>query len=147
MQLIVHSMSRNPEPPTAAKQQNLHLVASPDTRVPRAGARTWATLWQADPEDLPDPRCEAALIAAPSAGLLYFGNPSSSHSRANYSVHISRDGGRGWVLHQVVYAGSAAYSDLTRTSSGEIAVLFEKDGYHLSISVKINCGEYVSATA
>ena len=48
------------------------------------GAQTWAATWQADPVALPDSRCEAALIADPSAGLLYFGNPSSAHSRSNY---------------------------------------------------------------
>ena len=93
------------------------------------GADTWAELWEAPPVSLPDPRCQAALLGDPEKGVLYFGNPSSEGSRTNYSVHVSRDGGRKWVPHTQVYAGGAAYSDMTLTSAGELACVFEKDGY------------------
>jgi sialidase-1 len=71
------------------------------------GAETWAALWEASETDLPDPRCEASLLGDPPAGVLYFGNPSSAHSRSNYSVHASRDGGMSWELHAQVYAGGS----------------------------------------
>ena len=49
--------------------------------------------------------------------------------RANFSVHTSYDGGSSWP-ESVVYAGGAAYSDLTFTRNGSVAVLFEKDNYN-----------------
>jgi sialidase-1 len=70
------------------------------------GAETWAATWESD-GSLPDPRCQAALLGDPGAGLLYFGHPSSPHSRINYSVHISRDGGLSWELHTEIYAGGS----------------------------------------
>lgn len=97
------------------------------------GVETWAELWEAAPASLPGPRCQAALLADPAKGLLYFGNPSGNvskpgRSRTNYSVHVSRDGGRSWVPHAQVYAGVAAYSDMTMTAAGELVCVFEKDG-------------------
>ena len=70
------------------------------------GAETWAATWESD-GSLPDPRCQAALLGDPAAGLLYFGHPSSPHSRSNYSVHISRDGGLRWELHKQIYSGGS----------------------------------------
>eukprot|EP01052_Picozoa_sp_SAG31_P040498 SAG31_NODE_5877_length_2278_cov_3.599358_2_plen_320_part_00 len=70
------------------------------------GAETWAATWTAD-DTLPDPRCEAALLGDPAMGMLYFGHPSSEHSRTNYSVHISRDGGLSWRQHAQVYSGNS----------------------------------------
>ena len=70
------------------------------------GAETWAATWESD-GSLPDPRCQAALLGDPGAGLLYFGHPSSPHSRSNYSVHISRDGGLRWELHRQIYSGGS----------------------------------------
>lgn len=93
------------------------------------GAETWAALWEADESVLPDPRCEASLLGDPGAGVLYFGNPSSAHSRQNYSVHTSHDGGISWQFHAKVYSGGSAYSDMTFTAAGDLACLFEKDGY------------------
>ena len=68
-------------------------------------------------------------IGDPEKGVLYFGHPSSEGSRTNYSVHVSRDGGRKWVPHTRVYAGGAAYSDMTLTAAGKLVCVFEKDGY------------------
>jgi sialidase-1 len=107
----------------AAKMKGKRLFARSDD-----GAQTWVAMWEA-PANLPDPKCQAALIADPAAGLLYFGNPASNTSRTNYSVHVSRDGGLSWDSHAEVYAGGAAYSDMTLTATGQIACLFEKDGY------------------
>lgn len=42
---------------------------------------------------------------------------------------MSRDGGASWGLHAQVYAGGSAYSDMTFAATGELACLFEKDGY------------------
>ena len=94
------------------------------------GGRTWAANWSAPRASLPDPYCEASLISQPSPGLLLFGNPSNARRRENFSVHASYDGGRTWPESVVVYAGGAAYSDMSLTRRGELAVLFEKDNYN-----------------
>ncbi len=93
------------------------------------GGATWAANWSAG-ADLPDPYCEASILGEPSSGALYFGNPSNGRSRANFSIHVSHDGGRTWPTSTVVYPGGAAYSDLAFTRNGSLAVLFEKDGYN-----------------
>ena len=106
-----------------ARQSNRLFARSDD------GAETWAKLWESSQTVLPDPRCEASLLGDPAAGVLYFGNPSSVHSRQNYSVHTSTNGGLSWQFHTQVYSGGSAYSDMTFTAAGDLACLFEKDGY------------------
>lgn len=94
------------------------------------GGHSWAANWSAG-GDLPDPYCEASLISDPASGLLFFGNPSNSRERANFSVHTSRDGGRTWPDSFVVYPGGAAYSDMSLIGNrrDKIAIFFEKDNY------------------
>ena len=94
------------------------------------GGHSWAANWSST--DLPDPYCEGAIQSDPRRGLTYFGNPSS-HSRANYSVHVSSDGGRTWPTGRALYPGGAAYSDLSFTRGGRLAFLFERNNYaHLA---------------
>ena len=45
-------------------------------------------------------------------------------------MHASHDGGRSWPQSLVVYHGYSAYSDMSLTRDGNLAVLFEKDGYN-----------------
>jgi len=92
------------------------------------GGATWAANWTA--YDLPDPNCEGSLLSNAKTGQLYFGNPSTSRSRGNYSIHSSSDGGRTWPQSMVVYPGAAAYSDMAFNRDGDIVVLFEKDNYN-----------------
>ena len=97
------------------------------------GGATWAANWSAGEgtsTPLPDPYCEASVLGDPGRGVVYFGNPSNARYRANFSVHTSYDGGSSWPESVVVYAGGAAYSDLTFTRNGSVAVLFEKDNYN-----------------
>ena len=92
------------------------------------GGKTWAANWSASAA-LPDPYCEASLLADPERGALYFGNPSS-HRRENFSLHVSKDGGRTWPSGRVLYPAGAAYSDLSWTRNGSLAFLFERDNYN-----------------
>ena len=92
------------------------------------GGATWAANWSA--WKLPDPYCEGSLLADPSNSVVYFSNPSNARHRANYSVHATRDGGRVWDGGVVVYGGGAAYSDMSLTRHGDLAVLFERDNYN-----------------
>jgi len=99
------------------------------------GGVTWVANWSAG-LDLPDPYCEASIIRGGKDDLaaLYFANPSSAHSRSNFSIHRSLDEGRSWPLSRVLYPGGAAYSDISLTKDGKsLAFLFERDNYaHVS---------------
>lgn len=91
------------------------------------GGATWAANWSATAA-LPDHYCEGSVLGDPDRGLTYFGNPSNK--RANYSLHVSSDGGRTWPKGKVLYPGGAAYSDLSFTKDGRVAFLFERDNYN-----------------
>jgi hypothetical protein len=55
-------------------------------------------------------------------------NPASE-SRERMTVKASPDGGASWPFERVVYPGAAAYSSLAQLPSGEVLLLFERDGY------------------
>jgi sialidase-1 len=61
--------------------------------------------------------------------MLYFGNPDDHGRRANFSIHSSSDGGLLWESVSDVFAGGAAYSDLSITRQGDIAFFFERGPY------------------
>ncbi|MFI4912815.1 MAG: exo-alpha-sialidase [Sedimentisphaeraceae bacterium JB056] len=68
----------------------------------------------------------ALFISYPAAGTY---NKDGLVSRAGLSLFVSRDKGNTWAMKQLVTAGLSAYSDLAKTYSGEIGVLFEVDNY------------------
>ncbi|HAH44488.1 sialidase family protein [Gimesia sp.] len=95
------------------------------------GGATWSdvTLDQA----LIEPVCQASLIrarfpAAEKPGQILFSNPASQ-KREKMVVRLSEDDGRTWKTSRLVTAGSAAYSSLVEIGSGEIGLLYERDGY------------------
>ncbi|SKB70967.1 sialidase-1 [Salegentibacter holothuriorum] len=91
--------------------------------------KTWAT--KPEPQ-LPDPVNNAALLnynAADNKTRLLFSNTKSSENRENLNVRISYDEGKTWSEGKTIYAGSAAYSDLTVLENGDIGIFFEADGY------------------
>jgi sialidase-1 len=63
------------------------------------------------------------------ASVLLFSNPNSQTKRERLTVRVSKDGGQHWSAGREVYPGSAAYSDLVVTSTGQVGVLYEKDNY------------------
>ena len=66
---------------------------------------------------LRDPECEGSLVAAPS-GQLYLSNADSSESRANVTVHVSRDGAASWQALHTPWSGPSAYSSLAVLRAG-----------------------------
>ncbi|MPR33935.1 exo-alpha-sialidase [Cytophagaceae bacterium SJW1-29] len=83
-------------------------------------------------EGLPDPVCEGSLISyQPKKGqpVLLFSNANSQTKRENLTVRTSPDNGQTWSSGQVIYSGSAAYSDLVVQADDKIGVLYEKDAY------------------
>ncbi len=91
--------------------------------------KTWKTHYDSA---LLDPACNASIIrySSKAAGddkdRLIFSNANST-KRENLTVRISYDEGKTWSKGKTIYAGSSAYSTLTKLENGDIGVLFEKD--------------------
>lgn len=92
------------------------------------GGNTW--LSEKDFQ-LPDPRCNAAIIRYTSTldgyakDRLIFSNAGSQTGRENLTIRISYDEGRTWSSGKVVNPGPSAYSSLTILENGDIGVLYE----------------------
>ena len=121
----------------ARKQSQTRQVA-----LSKDGGATWIEQ-RFDPQ-LPEPRCQAALIAVENAGeqLLLFTNPADSQSRVNLTLSVSKDQGVNWYSKIPVYQSHAAYSDLLALDNGDIFILFEAgienayEGIHYKIIPK-----------
>ncbi len=87
------------------------------------GGETWSVLTR-HPE-LPEPICQASMIAIEGGRRLVFSNPASPNGRVAMTVKESRDGGRSWTTIRQLHAGPAAYSSLAATGEHEIACLYE----------------------
>ena len=93
------------------------------------GGANWAQVWSAlnDPEiGLTSTYCEGSIVGVPETGVLYFGHPDDHGRRANYSIFSSNDGGLVWKSISDVWAGGAAYSDMSMTKKGDLAFVFER---------------------
>lgn len=92
------------------------------------GGKTWQSV--AD-TNLPDPRCNAAIIqyTAKQDGYaknrLLFCNAASNQSRKNLAVRISYDDGETWSNGKVIDGGASAYSEITILQDGSLGVLYE----------------------
>ena len=85
--------------------------------------------WQSrEDKRLCDPFCNGQLMSW-GAEALAFSNCNSSESRKNLCIRMSPDGGVRWSDGIVVYGGSSGYSDMTRLPSGDMGILYERDGY------------------
>ncbi len=79
------------------------------------------------------PTCQASIqrYSPPPAGgkarLLYSG--PGGPGRQNLTIRLCYDEGKTWPVGKLLYAGSAAYSDLVALSDGSIGCLYERDGY------------------
>ena len=77
---------------------------------------------------LPEQSCQGSVIGlGPSSVLI--ANAASTESRSMLTVRRSNDACRTWPMARVLYAGPAAYCDLTVAVSGEVLCLFEADDY------------------
>ena len=84
---------------------------------------TWSAIKRH--EGLPEPICQASMIALDDGKLLVFSNPASSESRVGMTVRKSRDGGRTWSEGRLLHAGPSAYSSLVALEEGEVGCLYE----------------------
>ncbi|HWN96878.1 MAG TPA: sialidase family protein, partial [Methylomirabilota bacterium] len=99
--------------------------------VSRDGGKTWSSVQEM--RDLTDPSCMASTLrysfpgGATPGRLLHSGPDSTKRERG--TIYLSLDEGKSWPVKRVLYAGSFAYSVLTRFSDGTIGCLFEADNY------------------
>jgi len=79
---------------------------------------------------LPEPSCQGSIIrlsGAPAPRILQV-FPANAAARDHLTLFISEDEGRSWPSAHLIYAGQAAYSDLT-VVNGTVLCLFEADDY------------------
>ena len=95
--------------------------------VSNDGGFTWGDIYP--DTTLIEPICQGSLLSNNTIGhnrsALYFLNPASKTDRKNMTLKKSIDNGKTWKLLKVLYAGPAAYSDLTITADGKIGTLYE----------------------
>ena len=109
--------------------------------ISRDGGLSWSPI-TFDPL-LPEPSCQGAVVrfmhrtpSQTSSLVLVF--PRNPNARQNLTAHLSNDEGLTWVLRRPIYAGPAAYSDLTVNADQQILCLFEKDNYSSLSLVRFN---------
>ncbi len=92
------------------------------------GGSTWGAPWAT----IPETECEGSVVALPShpgGPLLVHSSAFDASTRANMTLHVSRDGGHAWAPEVQVYPGPAAYSSLVAVTDSGVALAFERDGY------------------
>ena len=92
------------------------------------GGATWSAV-ERHP-DLPEPICQASMIALDQGRRLVFSNPASATGRVAMTVRTSDDGGRTWTAGTLLHAGPAAYSSLAALEKGRVACLYECGASH-----------------
>lgn len=92
-----------------------------------SGGAQWST--PASHAELIEPICQASLLwyatGKRKKGILVFSNPADTSSRIRMTVRASYDEGRTWPVHQVLYEGPSAYSNLVALPGGGLACLYE----------------------
>ena len=79
---------------------------------------------------LPEPICQASMIAIERGGRLVFSNPASSEGRVAMTVRTSEDGGRTWSVGTLLHAGPSAYSSLVDLGRDRVGCLHECGDAH-----------------
>ena len=91
------------------------------------GGQTWSAI--EDEKALLEPECQGSFIQYNDSTIL-FCNPRHRTRRLRGTVFASTDGGVTWPHRKTIYKGGFAYSSMAVLPNGQIAVLFEKDGYN-----------------
>ena len=96
------------------------------------GGDTWSVVSR-DPT-LPEPICQASMVASDGGRVLVFSNPADPSGRNTMTIRRSRDGGRTWSKGNVLHAGPSAYSSLATIGGLEglagFACLYEAGKEH-----------------
>ena len=100
----------------------------------RDGGLSWSEVVHED--TLPEPICQASMIALDGGRRLVFSNPASSSSRTTMTVRTSDDGGATWSEGVLLHAGPSAYSCLTELVDGGVGCLYERGTAHPYESIR-----------
>lgn len=96
------------------------------------GGKSWSPV-KYDPK-LPERSCQGSIVRLTgskhfSKSRIVLASPADRDARRQFTVRVSYDECRTWPVAKVLYAGSAAYSDLAVTQRQEILCLYEADSY------------------
>lgn len=87
------------------------------------GGITWSEIEHND--QLPEPICQASLIALDGGRRLVFSNPASATDRVALTVRGSLNGGDNWSDGILLHQGPAAYSSLVGLDEDSVGCLYE----------------------
>lgn len=103
--------------------------------------QTWTSR---EASELTDPGNNAGLVNytikrhGETKHLLLFSNTNNAQDRKNLTIRYSEDKGQSWSEGKIIYAGSAAYSDMSVLGNGQIGLFFERDDYSRNTFVKFS---------
>lgn len=114
------------------------------------GGETWSEVIR--DAGLPEPICQASMIALDDGRTLVFSNPASATSRTRMTVRRSDDGGNSWSDGLLLFEGPSAYSSLATISPASsatapddadraplIGCLYEAGENHPYESIRFRC--------
>jgi sialidase-1 len=87
------------------------------------GGATWSALNHH--QSLPEPICQASMIALNDGEVLVFSNPASPDARVAMRVRQSTDGGKSWSSGTLLHEGPSAYSSLVALPLDAVGCLYE----------------------
>ena len=109
---------------------------------------------------VPDPTCQGSIfrlsattdsaigrrIASDKCRLVHANCDSTSSSRVKMTVRVSHDEGLSWPASRLVYTATGGYCALARLATGDIGLLYEKDGFAAIDFVRITLPEATNDT-
>lgn len=106
------------------------------------GGHTWNEI--EDEKHLLEPECQGSFIIYNDTTLL-FCNPRHRTRRVRGTVYASTDDGKTWPYRKTIYKEGFAYSSMAALPTGEIGILFEKDGYKTISFMKLQLSEILDS--
>ena len=107
-------------------RQQSHKSGFRGQAISKDGGVTWIEF--SNKTSLKEPTCQAAMISYDHKNTLLFMNPQGK-GRSDGMVQISKDAGKSWTVLHTLPKGSFAYSSMCVMNSGDVALLYEADGY------------------
>ena len=91
------------------------------------GGAHWDELWF--PEKLTTPVCQSAILHVPELATTFHLGPASTQQRTALSLWYSSDLGATWTKKQLLWPGSAAYSDMVYLGEKRLGIFYERKNY------------------
>jgi sialidase-1 len=81
------------------------------------------------PEKLTTPVCQSAILQVPELATTFHLGPASTKQRTALSLWYSSDLGATWSKKQLLWPGSAAYSDMVYLGEKRLGIFYERKNY------------------